>query len=239
MANEQWPSEDEDFDATTGSSTATATEEPTPAPKAVKVSVAGEESVDEAPAAEPEAPAEAKPAEPAKVNKPEPAPAVVSTPPPSIPKPATVSDTNDSHAGRTVFELLLVVLVIALGLWSWTLYSDRSDLRKQVAALNTNPQVAIQKQTQDLLEKVGKLYNLPSGETPTIANVTDANAAKKQSAFFENAQNGDKVLMYVKAGVAILYRPGTNKIVLVAPLTFTNNDATATTTPTPTATPKH
>jgi hypothetical protein len=69
---------------------------------------------------------------------------------------------------------------------------------------------------------------LPQGETPTVANVSDADAAKKQSAFFVDAQNGDKVLMYVKAGQAILYRPSTNKIIKVAPLTLTNSTTPAT-----------
>jgi hypothetical protein len=238
MANEQWPSEDEDFDAVstgaTATATAPATEQPAPAaPKAVKVSMPDDDKAEEPAVTEAEAPAEEKPA-----AAPTPAPAM--NEPPALPEQPTVSSApGEKRSGHIVLDIILLLLVIGLALWSWTLYNDRSDLRKQVDALNNNPQVAVQKQTQDLISKVSKLYNLPSGETPTIANVTDAAAAKKQSAFFDNAQNGDKVLMYVKAGVAILYRPSTNKIVLVAPLTFTGSDATATATPTPTATPKH
>jgi hypothetical protein len=32
--------------------------------------------------------------------------------------------------------------------------------------------------------------------------------------------------MYVKAGEAVLYRPTTNKVILVAPLTLTNSTTT-------------
>jgi hypothetical protein len=117
----------------------------------------------------------------------------------------------------------LVVAVVLLALFCWTLYSDKQDLKDQLAAVNDNPQIAVEKQTNDLLNKVGALITLPKGETPTIAAVSDAAKAKKQSAFFANAENGDKVLMYVKAGQAILYRPSTNKIILVAPLTFSNS----------------
>jgi hypothetical protein len=243
MANEQWPSEDEDFDAVTSSSTATATEAPAPAaPKAVTVSMPDDDKDEEEPAPA-EEPKEEKPA-PAPAPAPKPAavaPAPAASEPPAPPKPTVSSAPGEKRSGHIFLDVILVILIIGLALWSWTLYSDRSDLRQQVDALKANPQVAVQKQTQDLISKVGKLYNLPNGETPTIANVTDAAAAKKQSAFFNNAQKGDKVLMYVKAGVAILYRPSTNKIILVAPLTFTNSDATAsaTPTPTPTATPKH
>jgi hypothetical protein len=144
---------------------------------------------------------------------------------------------------RLAGEAVLIVAVIGLGLWSWSLYSDRKDLQSQVTKLNINPQSVVQKQTQQLITKVGSLMQLPSGETPTVAEVSDATQAKQQSSFFANAQNGDRVLMYVKAGEAILYRPSTNKIILVAPLVFTNNGAStsstnksATTTPTTTGT---
>jgi predicted negative regulator of RcsB-dependent stress response len=130
---------------------------------------------------------------------------------------------------RAVVEVIVLVLLVGLGFYAWQLRSDRDDLQTQLTSLKSNPQAAVQQQTTDLINQVGKLYHLPTGETPTVAAVTNAEQAKKQSAFFKDAQDGDKVLLYVKAGEAILYRPGTNKIILVAPLTFSGNDATGTT----------
>lgn len=130
-----------------------------------------------------------------------------------------------------LLDVVLLAAVIGLGLWAWSLHSDNQNLQKQVAQLNANPQITAQKQTQALIHSVGRLIQLPTNETPTVADVTDASAAKKQSAFFANAQNGDKVLMYAKAGEAILYRPSTDHIVLVAPLTFNNGSSTTSTTP--------
>jgi hypothetical protein len=72
-------------------------------------------------------------------------------------------------------------------------------------------------ESQDLVAKVGAIIELPSGETPTIATVTDISKVKDQ-AFFTNAQNGDKLLIYPQAKKAILYRPSTNKVINVAPL---------------------
>src|SRR5206468_2603440 len=132
-------------------------------------------------------------------------------PAPLPPKAAKSSKAKSPRANRgalrLIGEALLVAAVIGLGLWAWNLSSDNKNLEAQVAKLNSNPQAVIQKQTDALIRQVGALITLPTDETPTIANVTDATAAKKQSAFFNNAQNGDKVLMYVKAGEAILYRP--------------------------------
>jgi len=129
--------------------------------------------------------------------------------------------------GHLVLELILVLALAGLGYYAWHTGQQRDLAQQKYDALYANPQAAVQKQTDDLLAAVGALMKLPSGEVPTIANVSDAAQARQQSAFFNDAQNGDKVLMYVKAGEAILYRPSTNKIILVAPLT-TGANGTAT-----------
>lgn len=126
---------------------------------------------------------------------------------------------------RTVVEVIVLALLVGLGFYSWQLHSDRNNLQTQLSSLRANPQSAVQQQTTDLIASVGKLITLPKGETPTVAAVTSAAQAKQQSAFFKDAENGDKVLLYVKSGQAILYRPSTNKIVIVAPLTFSNTAA--------------
>lgn len=70
-------------------------------------------------------------------------------------------------------------------------------------------------QVEDVVGKVGLLMTLPSDETPSLATVTDAEALKKENQFYKEAQNGDKILIYVKSAKAILYRPSINKIISV------------------------
>lgn len=76
---------------------------------------------------------------------------------------------------------------------------------------------AAAREISDTIKKVGKLIQLPSGESPTFATVTDVEKLKSQ-AFFKNAKNGDKVLIYQKALKAILYRPSEDKIIDVGPI---------------------
>lgn len=76
----------------------------------------------------------------------------------------------------------------------------------------------------EVVKQVGKLVILPSGEQPTLATISDASKLQSQP-FFANAANGDKVLVYNKAGKAILYRPSLNKIVEMAPLNPTNQSS--------------
>ncbi|HVW23714.1 MAG TPA: hypothetical protein VHB51_04510 [Candidatus Saccharimonadales bacterium] len=215
--NQRWPSENEDFDAVTDTSKPSNT---VGEPKSVPVAVADENHDEPSPADE--TPMENQTEEEESMNN------ETETAKPDAVAPAAAKSVGSKggNVGRVIFEAVLLIIIVALGLWAWMLHSDNTNLTNQVNALNNNPQITVQKQTQALIAKVAKLIQLPSGETPTIANVTDAAAAKKQSAFFTNAQNGDRVLMYVKAGEAILYRPSTNKIILVAPLTFNNSTAT-------------
>lgn len=81
----------------------------------------------------------------------------------------------------------------------------------------------------ELISAVGKLIELPSG-TPQIATVSDKTKLASQ-AFFRNAQNGDKVLIYKDE--AILYRPSTNKLIAVAPVALQPTPVTQSGSPTP------
>jgi hypothetical protein len=96
--------------------------------------------------------------------------------------------------------------------------------------LKNNPRVEAKSETEILLAKVDKLMELPRDETPTVATVADAEQLKNQK-FFQNAQNGDKVLAYAKSMKAILYRPSLDKIIEVAPMVF-NGDSNAETSAT-------
>lgn len=65
-----------------------------------------------------------------------------------------------------------------------------------------------------LVEEMGKIIELPEGETPTMATVSDLEMVKDQS-FFKNAKVDDKVLVYTNAKKAYLYRPSERKIIEV------------------------
>lgn len=73
-------------------------------------------------------------------------------------------------------------------------------------------------QTQAMLAKIASVMDLP-GEKPTIVTITDREKLQSQE-FFKKAQNGDKIIIYEAARRVILYRPGTGRVVDVAPLVF-------------------
>ncbi len=80
-----------------------------------------------------------------------------------------------------------------------------------------NPSSGTQSEIKTLTEKIGKFVDLPTDEEPSIAEVKDTEKLKGQL-FFSGAQNGDKVMIYSKNKKAVLYRPGTGKVIEVTSL---------------------
>lgn len=120
--------------------------------------------------------------------------------------------------------LVLILFILAL-LPSFYFY----DKYKQTKKLLNNPKKVVLEEKTILLNKIGKLIELPKNEDPTIATVTDK---KKLSSnpFFTKAENGDRAIFYTKAKRAILYRPSTNKIIEVSQINVESESKDATKT---------
>lgn len=124
--------------------------------------------------------------------------------------------------------ILLIVVVLGAGL-VWTL-KDRDHLKKEVNKLSEQSQVSAPDEAKQLNTEVGQLVVLPTDETPSIATVADATKLKQQSTGFENAQNGDKLLIYTQAKQIIVYRPSSKKVVSIVQITLGQTTPTTGTT---------
>lgn len=118
---------------------------------------------------------------------------------------------NNKH--KALILLMFLVVILALCLSGYFYYKLQS--------LENN--IDNKQETKDLLSKVAKLYLIPTGEEPTIATVSDPEALRNKS-FFTQSQKGDKVLIFIKAGKAVLYRPSINKIIEIVPINNQNKD---------------
>lgn len=133
------------------------------------------------------------------------------TPEPVAPKKKNVKKQVDvppkkeskNSTAAIIFGIIALVAIAVGAYFVWQNYQ-----------LKKNPNLASQEENKEIIEKVGKLMELPKDDTPTVATVTDKEKIKEQ-AFFKDAENEDKVLIYVKGEKAILYRPSTNKIISV------------------------
>lgn len=111
-----------------------------------------------------------------------------------------------------VLLLLLVVLAGGGAYGSWHYYN-------KYKILTADPNVEAKKQTEAFVSTLSKLMELPKDETPTVATISDKEKLASQ-AFFKMAENGDVLFAYTTAMKAILYRPSTNKIINVAPISI-------------------
>ncbi len=129
-------------------------------------------------------------------------------------KPARKSRSSKLKGKSLLVLALLLIIAIASSFYFYSKYHDVQNKLK-------HPEVVVKTETQSLIDKVSKHAELPGGEQPTIATVSDVSKLAKQT-FFANAKNGDKVMIYSKAKKAILYRMGEDRIINIAPLNINN-----------------
>jgi hypothetical protein len=100
-----------------------------------------------------------------------------------------------------VYRLLaLLILVIAIGLFFLAKHtSSKGDLKSVESS-------------------VGKLMLLPKDEQPTLATVENKNSLNDKF-LASHSKNGDRVLIYTKNQMVIIYRPNLNKIAAVGTVT--------------------
>ncbi len=100
--------------------------------------------------------------------------------------------------------VVLLASVAGFFFWKWQ-------------ALKSDANVSAQQSSQRIIEKVGQLFALPTGEEPTVALIQDKEKLQSQD-FFKNARNGDYLLMYSKSKIALIYREKDDKLINVGPI---------------------
>lgn len=125
------------------------------------------------------------------------------------------SKISRKQVGTIGIVVGLVLLLLVGGLLVWKLKQNNTDLTK----------------VEVVKAKVARHYVLPTNEQPALATITDSK--KLTSSFFKKAQNGDKVLIYQKNQVAILYRPSIDRIIAVGPVVIDTPQGGTSSTTTP------
>ncbi|HSW80878.1 MAG TPA: hypothetical protein VLG40_00640 [Candidatus Saccharimonas sp.] len=99
----------------------------------------------------------------------------------------------------------LVVFAVAGGFILWQLFGGGKD------------QTAVNQQTVTrLVGEVSQIFVLPDGQ-PTVALIQDKGKLADQP-FYRSAENGDYLLVYPKAKLALIYREKVHKLVNAGPI---------------------
>jgi hypothetical protein len=147
---------------------------------------------------------------------------------------------------------MVIILVAALGACAYMFWQYR-EAKEEVTRLSTleGQQEVAQQEISEILDKVKKHIILPEDEQPSIAEIKDVENLKKDFAFYKDASNGDKLIIYENARKAIIYSSEKDLIVNVGPIFIdedaqqqqeqadeeTQTDEEVSPTPSPTATP--
>lgn len=125
-------------------------------------------------------------------------------------------------------KLTMAVLFVALAVGGSFLLWQNYQLKARAGDIETNnqQQELNEQEIKNLLNKVSEHILLPEGEEPTIATIVDAEKLSQEQAFYSGVQDGDKVLIYMNAQKAIIYREGDDKLINVGPI-YTNQNANA------------
>ncbi|HEX5429454.1 MAG TPA: hypothetical protein VFX17_00010 [Patescibacteria group bacterium] len=134
----------------------------------------------------------------------------------TLPETGTTSGKPRKFLRNFLISVGVIVFLVAAGTAVY--------FYMQYTKLNHNPSQQASADTQETIAAVGRLIVLPDNEQPTVATVTDPSKLGNQS-FFANAKVGDKVLLYAQAQKAILYDPSIDKIVEVAPIDLSAQNA--------------
>lgn len=106
----------------------------------------------------------------------------------------------------SVASVLTVASLGLAGFFGWKYFSG-SPSEEEVAA----------KTTEKVVNKAGALFELPKEEEPTVAQIQDKSKLEDQE-FFDKAQDGDYLLVYEQAKIALIYRESSDKLINVGPV---------------------
>ncbi len=108
---------------------------------------------------------------------------------------------------KVINVIVIYILIVAVCFGGYFYY--------KIHKFQNTPKDVKEEEVSSVISQVSNLYLFPSGESPTIATVSDPLALKGQ-AFFNSSAVGDKVLIFSNAGKAVLYRPSINKIIEIS-----------------------
>lgn len=115
-----------------------------------------------------------------------------------------------SYIKRAVVIIALVAVVVGIMFGILRLINGYWPF----ASLETRQAVEVER----AVAAVGAHILLPEGETPLVATITDAATLREEQPFYQNAEDGDQLLIYGQSLRAILWSPSRDIIINVGPV---------------------
>lgn len=139
------------------------------------------------------------------------------------PSTATKKARRKISVVKIFFLFVFFALIAGIAVTGYLYYQARQKL--MFLSTPQGQQQLSAKEIEAVQAQLSKLTLLPE-ESPVVATITDAGYLASQSAFYQQSQNGDKVVVYPVAQKAFIFSPSRNIIVNSGPLINQNADQT-------------
>jgi len=118
-----------------------------------------------------------------------------------------------------VSPLFIGIFVVVLAGFAWSSYSY-IQVKQEITFLSTpeGQEEANTKLVEETLKDVGKLIVLPDEDSPFVFTIQNAEELAAQEAFYTNASNGDRLIVF--SDRAIIYSPSRDILINVGPVIF-------------------
>ncbi|MEZ4156554.1 MAG: hypothetical protein R3B52_01060 [Candidatus Paceibacterota bacterium] len=120
---------------------------------------------------------------------------------------------------KWLFILIALIVVGALGYGYMTGMFDSAMSKPLNISLDEE---LSEEQVAEVIERVRDHITLPEGEDPLVATIINVEELRAEQAFYQNAENGDILLLFGQAGKAIIYSPSKDRLINVGPIQFDN-----------------
>lgn len=135
---------------------------------------------------------------------------------------------------RTILFIITLALILLAAVA--TFIYRQINLHKNPVDPNMEEYFKAKQKADELSTTVSKFVTVPKDETPDVATVTNVEELQNQD-FFKEAQNGDKILIYAKHKLAVLYRPSENRVITIAPVLYNQLSPSPSASPSASLTP--
>jgi ribosomal protein S24E len=114
---------------------------------------------------------------------------------------------------RKIALISIACVVLTLGVAVWLFAQNRTLQRKADSVKSSEKSSPT---NDEIAKKVASVYDAPN-EKPSVALVADKSKLPNEP-FFQNAKQGDYVLIYPSAKIALIYRLPEKKVVNIGPI---------------------
>lgn len=119
-------------------------------------------------------------------------------------------------------KVITLILVIGLGLLAFINYNKRVELARELDSIRLTQSgdgVEDAARAQEIIQKVKRHIMIIGDVEPTVAQVVDADALKQNNNFYQNAENGD--FLVITPVRAMLYSEQKDILLDVVPVQLT------------------